>query len=348
MTSSTGRLRRLVADLLTASRLEASSLEMRMETVQVGDVLDQAVAVVRRAHPDAEIVAEAPAGLAVTADRDRLAQALENLLGNALRHGASPVHVTATATEPGTVEIRVRDSGPGVPEAVRPRLFSRFATGAATGGTGLGLFIVRELVRAQGGEATYEPGPPGSAAGEFVVRLPGPAAPLATRRFADDRAPPCPAGRRRGRRTPAGPHRPALPRQLRGRGRGRRRRGGGPARGRDTSGHRGARPRPPRHRRARGAQSDPRELTGVQGRRLLGDGHAGPGLDRGTRRGLRAQGRRARLPRRPAGVGRRARRCRGDRRPAALADQRGGGAKVRGGEHEGVEAGTSCSTTRCW
>ena len=177
MVSSTGRLRRLVADLLTASRLEASSLEMRLETVQVGDVLNRAGAVVRRAHPDAEIVADVPAGLAVTADHDRLAQAVENLLSNALRHGSSPVHVTAAKTEPGIVEIRIRDSGPGVPEAVRPRLFSRFATGAASGGTGLGLFIVRELARAQGGEATYEPGPAGSVGGEFVLRLPGPSAP---------------------------------------------------------------------------------------------------------------------------------------------------------------------------
>jgi PAS domain S-box-containing protein len=177
MVRSTGRLRRLVADLLTASRLEASSLEMRLEDVRVTDVLDRAVAVVRHTSPDAQILAEVPAGLAVTADHDRLAQALENLLGNALRHGASPVHVTAEKTESGSVEIRVRDSGPGVPEAVRPRLFSRFATGASSGGTGLGLFIVRELARAQGGDATYEPGPPGSAGGEFVIRLPGPSAP---------------------------------------------------------------------------------------------------------------------------------------------------------------------------
>jgi len=177
MTSSTVRLRRLVADLLTASRLEASSLEMRLETVQVGHVLDKAVSVARRARPGAEVVVQVPDGLAVTADPDRLAQALENLLANALRHGSSPVHVTATPTEPGAVEIRIRDSGPGVPEAVRPRLFGRFVTGATTGGTGLGLFIVRELARAQGGEATDEPGPPGSAGGEFVLRLPGPSAP---------------------------------------------------------------------------------------------------------------------------------------------------------------------------
>ena len=64
-------------------------------------------------------------------------------------------------------------TGPGVAEAVRPRLFSRFATGPTTGGTGLGLFIVRELVRSQGGDATYESGGPESPAGEFVIHLPG-------------------------------------------------------------------------------------------------------------------------------------------------------------------------------
>jgi signal transduction histidine kinase len=61
---------------------------------------------------------------------------------------------------------------------VQPRLFSRFTTGPASGGTGLGLFIVRELTRAQGGEATYEPGPPDSPSGEFVLQLRGAAAPV--------------------------------------------------------------------------------------------------------------------------------------------------------------------------
>jgi signal transduction histidine kinase len=70
------------------------------------------------------------------------------------------------------VEILVRDSGKGVPEAFVPRLFERFAqAGPATGGTGLGLSIVRGLARAQGGEAWYEPGAPGSC---FGVRLPVP------------------------------------------------------------------------------------------------------------------------------------------------------------------------------
>ena len=172
LASSTGRLRRLLADLLTASRLEASALEMSKETVDLAEVLEQSVATVKRTDPGADIVLEVPPGLAVTADRDRLAQVVENLLGNALLHGASPVHLVSRRAGPDMVEIRVRDSGDGVAAALRPRLFGRFATGAP-GGTGLGLVIVRELARAQGGDATYEPGPPG----EFVVRLPAASAP---------------------------------------------------------------------------------------------------------------------------------------------------------------------------
>jgi PAS domain S-box-containing protein len=177
MVNSTGRLRRLVDDLLTAARLEANALDMRVEPVRVRDVIDQAVAVVSRAHPAAEIVTDVPAELGVSADQDRLAQALENLLGNAVRHGASPVHVVAEAGGVGAVEIRVGDAGPGVSDAVRPRLFSRFVTGSTAGGTGLGLFIVRELARAQGGDATYEPGRPESPSGQFVIHLPGASVP---------------------------------------------------------------------------------------------------------------------------------------------------------------------------
>jgi len=171
MAASTGRLRRLLADLLTASRLQSSALGMRAEPTLVRDVVTDAVKTVRRTHPDAEIVADVPERLTVSADRDRLTQALDNLLSNALRHGKPPVTVTAVdaSTE---VQIRVSDEGGGVPDAVAPRLFERFATGLSKGGTGLGLFIVRELARAHGGEARYEVPSPGTPGGAFVIVLP--------------------------------------------------------------------------------------------------------------------------------------------------------------------------------
>ncbi len=173
MKTSTTRLRRLLADLLTASRLQASALEVTPEHVTVAAVVADAVSTVRRTWPEGAMVVDVPEGLTATADRDRLAQAVDNLLGNALRHGLPPVRVSARERGQGGVEIRVSDAGSGVPEPMRPRLFQRFATGRSRSGTGLGLFIVRELARAHGGDAFYEAGTPDSPSGAFVITLPG-------------------------------------------------------------------------------------------------------------------------------------------------------------------------------
>jgi len=170
MVTSAARMRRLLGELLTAARLEAGAVELELQPVPVADLLDTAAAGARRANPGDEIVVDAPSDLVIRADRDRLAQAVDNLLTNALRHGAAPVRLSAAA-ESGTVAIRVRDAGPGVPAAIRSRLFERFATGARKGGTGLGLFIVRELARAHGGDAWYDAGE-GDGDAAFVVSLP--------------------------------------------------------------------------------------------------------------------------------------------------------------------------------
>jgi PAS domain S-box-containing protein len=169
--AGTSRLRLLLDDLLTASRLQASSLKVAHDPVRVADTVRDSLATIARTWPGATVEADVRPDLKVYADRDRLAQVLDNLLGNALRHGAQPVRVSADA-EGDQVLIRVRDSGPGVPEHMQGRLFERFATGLSKGGTGLGLFIVRELARAQGGDARYEPAGPGEPAGVFVVTLP--------------------------------------------------------------------------------------------------------------------------------------------------------------------------------
>ena len=172
MASSAGRLRRLLTDLLTASRLQASALEMSSEPVDVLQVAETAVATAQRIHPDDEVVVEGERGLVVDGDAGRLAQVLDNLIGNALRHGRPPVRVTVHRVGD-TVEVAVGDSGAGVPEEMRERLFDRFATGRSRGGTGLGLFIVRQLARSHGGDATYLPPSPGEAgSGRFVVSLP--------------------------------------------------------------------------------------------------------------------------------------------------------------------------------
>jgi signal transduction histidine kinase len=76
------------------------------------------------------------------------------------------------AVEGSEVVVRVCDSGAGVPESLRERLFDRFASGASRGGTGLGLFIARELARAHRGDVVYEPPDDDRPGGCFVIRLP--------------------------------------------------------------------------------------------------------------------------------------------------------------------------------
>jgi PAS domain S-box-containing protein len=179
MRSSGVRLRRLLADLLTASRLQNSALDLTMEQVDLAQVVHTAASTARRVHPDADVVTEAVPGTLVLGDADRLAQAVDNLIGNALRHGVPPVHVTTRRVDGGTtgegsrVEVVVTDAGSGVTQEMQDRLFARFATGRSKGGTGLGLYIVRQLARAHHGDAWYRPAPHGTpGSGEFVISLP--------------------------------------------------------------------------------------------------------------------------------------------------------------------------------
>jgi two-component system sensor histidine kinase BaeS len=106
---------------------------------------------------------DAPEGLSVVADPDRLLQVVSNLVGNALRHGGEGVTVTLAARPgPGaTVVIDVADTGPGIPAADVPHVFDRFYRGSAArrgvpGGAGLGLAIVASLVEAMGGAVSVE------------------------------------------------------------------------------------------------------------------------------------------------------------------------------------------------
>jgi PAS domain S-box-containing protein len=171
LSNGAGRLRRLVGDLLTASKVQASALDLRIEPVAVADAVSQALATVQSAHPGADVVVEDAQGLCVRADRDRLGQVLDNLLANAFRHGEPPVRIRCEAVGD-EVRIEVADQGTGVAPDLRPRLFERFASGRSRGGTGLGLYLVRQLARAQGGDASYVPPSVERPAGTFVLDLP--------------------------------------------------------------------------------------------------------------------------------------------------------------------------------
>jgi hypothetical protein len=152
--SSADRLRRLAADLATAAESAGDTIALRLEEVSLADTLHSAAARLQAAGAAVPITVEVSDEAVFNADARRLDQALDNLLDNALRHGRAPIRLAGTGD--GDIHIRVTDAGPGVPDELGPRLFERFAV-SESGGTGLGLFLVREIVRRHGGDLLYHP-----------------------------------------------------------------------------------------------------------------------------------------------------------------------------------------------
>jgi signal transduction histidine kinase len=158
------RMTRLVEELLTLARAESDELGVQAAELDVAALVGSVVARFRQAHPDRTIDLVAPATLTAHADRDRIAQALGNLLANALQHGGGAVTVSLHAAG-GSWELRVADGGPGFPPAFLPHAFERFARAGAAGphGSGLGLAIVEAIARSHGGGAGAANRPGGGA-----------------------------------------------------------------------------------------------------------------------------------------------------------------------------------------
>src|SRR5207248_7179487 len=103
----------------------------------------------------------APDELKVEGDPARIRQAIENLLANALKHSPDGVpveiEVAREKREDGAwAVISVKDGGPGIPSDLRPRLFTRFASGPNSTGLGLGLYLAHNIARAHGGALTLD------------------------------------------------------------------------------------------------------------------------------------------------------------------------------------------------
>jgi two-component system sensor histidine kinase VicK len=171
------RLTRLVRQLLTVTRLEAGVLRPESEVIAMGPRIRRAWEALNATEAGFELRDMAPGWLAV-ADPDELDQVLWALLDNAVKYGGreGKVEVEIQADETiDRIHVTILDHGPGVPEADRERLFTRFTRGAAQAsddGTGLGLYVSRQLLRTMGGELWLEPAGEGRGAA-FTLSLPG-------------------------------------------------------------------------------------------------------------------------------------------------------------------------------
>lgn len=164
------QIRQVLHEVLETVRSEHASL---IATPQHFILAPHLTAAASHQPPGRQPVVDCPDDLSVQVQPGHLDQMLGNLLSNAEKYAGGATRLCARAIDD-RVELLVEDAGPGVPDDVRDRLFQRFTRGDETAGrvvgTGLGLFITRELARANGGDVTYRDGDSGGAI--FTITLP--------------------------------------------------------------------------------------------------------------------------------------------------------------------------------
>ncbi len=169
---SADRLDALIGNLLDMSRLQAGALVAAPRTVDLGEVVPAAVAALT--EPDRVDWSLDPTARVVVADSGLLERVLGNVIENALRHQPPPGRVrVSTSGLGGRTQVRVCDTGPGVPEDARERIFlpfQRYGDAPSGDGVGLGLAVARGLAEAMGGEVSAEATPGGGLT--MVIELP--------------------------------------------------------------------------------------------------------------------------------------------------------------------------------
>lgn len=176
----TDRLRRLIDDLLSMSRVEAGrSLDMHLQWINIIPVLQQVVAVQQAGTHQHQIELQVPDEMPqVYADSDKLEQILYNLISNAVKYqpDGGPVRVTLSLeASSGSYRIDVVDQGVGIPPDQLPLIFDRFhrvesSQNVQISGTGIGLFLVKHLTASHGGDVSVSSTPGEGSC--FTVRMP--------------------------------------------------------------------------------------------------------------------------------------------------------------------------------
>lgn len=173
------RLQSFVDRVALLSELENDEVEVNVQPVDLGQLVQRAVETsgLHDARSEVKISYEPPGQPCMVAgDPALLFRILSELLMNAVVHARRSVRV-GVLPDPNGASVFVEDDGPGVADDARATLYQRFVVRDARGGLGIGLSMVRELVRAQSGDirleaSTLPPGRPGTVGARFVLSLP--------------------------------------------------------------------------------------------------------------------------------------------------------------------------------
>jgi signal transduction histidine kinase len=171
----TNRLAALIGDVLDTSRIEAGTFSYSFTDVDLGRLVEDAVATAAVGQDAVRLRASVASPLpAIRGDRERLRQVLSNLIDNAVKYSPEGGEVEVQARpENGRVRISVTDHGPGIPHEQQRLIFEKFGRADVSGskpGTGLGLFIARSIAEAHGGTLDVRSRP--DAGTTFTLTLP--------------------------------------------------------------------------------------------------------------------------------------------------------------------------------
>ncbi len=181
--NQSNRLNLILDDLLELSKIESGSVHFKQEPIDLCPLIDRTIAMMKTLADKKRhrlLSSVDPALPPVEGDEERLVQVLTNLLDNAVKYTPAGGTITVDArlapvSVDKMIDLSVADTGIGIPEPDRPRVFERFyrvdkARSRELGGTGLGLAIVKHLVEGLSGQVWVEPAYPRGS--RFVVRLP--------------------------------------------------------------------------------------------------------------------------------------------------------------------------------
>ena len=162
ITRNAKRLQRLTEDILDVTRIESHSLKLNKEQFKLNDlissIIDDYKNRIERDNVEIKLLYESnnKDNVFVEADRGRLIQVISNLLDNAIKFTKEGTISIITEEKDTQVIVSVKDTGTGIDPEIFPKLFSKFVTKSERGGTGLGLFICKNIVEAHGGKIWIE------------------------------------------------------------------------------------------------------------------------------------------------------------------------------------------------
>jgi signal transduction histidine kinase len=174
------RLQRLTQDILDVSRIESKSLDLKKELFDLNEMILNVIGDYNRVikeDQDTNVKLEftgSKEGIFVEADKSRINQVISNLVSNAIKFTKGGTITAAVLPNSNNIVVSINDTGSGIDSEILPKLFTKFATTNTTsrGGTGLGLFISKNIIEAHGGRIWGKNNYPAGKGATFGFSLP--------------------------------------------------------------------------------------------------------------------------------------------------------------------------------